>query len=190
MGAGLWAFLLLTEGRGLSVAAAGVCVSAYWGSLFVGRLVFGLIAERVGSRQVLTIGLLGMAGGALLVALPAPGAVAVAGLMVIGFAAAPIFPLMTLTTADRVGAPHADRAIGLQIGAAGLGGAVIPAGIGKLLEEYGVELLGPTLLVAAVLLFGLHLLAMRRPPPPPGRRRATGRGRRGPDPGPPPGPPR
>lgn len=39
--AGLWAFLLLTEGRGLSAAVAGGCVSAYWGSLFVGRVVQG-----------------------------------------------------------------------------------------------------------------------------------------------------
>jgi fucose permease len=162
MGAGLWAFLLLTEGRGLGVAAAGICVSAYWGAMFVGRIVFGLVSERVGSRVVLTGGLLGMVAGTVLVALPAPAAVTVAGLVIIGFAAAPIFPLMTLTTADRVGADHADRAIGLQIGAAGLGGAVIPAGIGKILDVYGVHLLGPTLVVGAVLLFVLHLLSLRR----------------------------
>jgi fucose permease len=162
VGAGLWAFLLLTEGRGLGVAAAGICVSAYWGALFVGRIVFGLVAERIGSRSVLTMGLLGMLAGTVLVALPAPAAVTVAGLVIIGFAAAPIFPLMTLTTADRVGEDHADRAIGLQIGAAGLGAAVIPAGIGRILEVYGVQLLGPTLVVGAVLLFVLHLLSLRR----------------------------
>ena len=162
VGAGLWAFLLLTEGRGLGVAAAGICVSAYWGALFVGRIVFGLVAERIGSHSVLTMGLLGMLTGTVLVALPGPAPVTVVGLVIIGFAAAPIFPLMTLTTAERVGAHHADRAIGLQIGAAGLGGAVIPAGIGKILEVYGVHLLGPTLVVGAVLLFVLHLLAVRR----------------------------
>jgi fucose permease len=70
---------------------------------------------------------------------------------------------MTLTTALRVGAAHADRAIGLQIGAAGLGGAVIPAAIGKIMEVYGVELLGPALLAAALLLLALHALARRRP---------------------------
>jgi fucose permease len=159
MGAGLWAFLLLTEGRGLGVTAAGICVSAYWGSLFAGRIVFGLVAERIGSRVVLTGGLVGMLAGTVLVALPAPAPVTVAGLMIIGFAAAPVFPLMTLTTADRVGAAHADRAIGLQIGAAGLGGAVIPAGIGKILEVYGAVWLGPTLVVAATVLLTLHTLS-------------------------------
>lgn len=168
MGAGLWAFLLLTQGRGLSAAVAGVCVSAYWGALFVGRLVFGLVSERVGSRRVLLGCLSAMAVGAGLIALPAPAAVTVAGLMLVGFAAAPVFPLMTLTTADRVGAQHADRTIGLQIGAAGLGGAVIPAGIGKILEEYGAEWLGLTLLAASLLLIALYLMSNRRPASPVG----------------------
>jgi fucose permease len=172
MGAGLWAFLLLTQGRGMAAAAAGICVSAYWGSLFVGRLVFGLVSERFGSRQVLICCLSGMAVGAGLIALPAPAAVTVAGLVLVGFLAAPVFPLMTLSTADRVGAAHADRAIGLQIGAAGLGGAVIPAGIGKLLDEYGVHWLGSALLVASILLIALYLgsnprLAVHPRPPEP-----------------------
>jgi fucose permease len=164
--AGLWAFLLLTEGRGVDPAVAGVCVSAYWGSLFVGRLVFGLVSERFGSRVVLIGCLCGMAVGALLVAVPAPAAVTVAGLMLVGFAAAPVFPLMTLTTSDRVGAEHADRTIGLQIGAAGLGGALIPAGIGKILEEYGAQWLGLTLLVGALLLIVLYLVSNPRRPAP------------------------
>ena len=129
--AGLWAFLLLTEGRGMTAGVAGVCVSGYWGSLFVGRVVQGIGSERLGAAKVLRGGsLLGMAAGAALIALPAPAWVSVAGLLVLGFAAAPVFPLLMLTTAERVGRQHADRTIGVQIGAAGIGGALIPAGLG------------------------------------------------------------
>ncbi|MFK3984128.1 MFS transporter [Micromonospora sp. NPDC050397] len=163
VGAGLWAFLLLTEGRGLSEAAAGVCVSIYWGSLFVGRVVQGVVAERLGSGLVLRASLVGMAVGAALVAIPAPAALAVVGLAIIGFAAAPVFPLLTLTTAERVGPAHADRAIGLQIGAAGLGGAVLPAGIGLLLSRVTIEALGSALLVLSLVLLGLYLASARRP---------------------------
>ena len=144
--AGLWAFLLLTEGRGLGAAVAGVCVSGYWGSLFVGRVVQGVVAERLGAAVVLRGSLAGMAVGAALIALPAPAWVAVAGLFVVGFAAAPVFPLLTLTTAERVGAAHADRTIGLQIAAAGLGGALVPAGHrGAARQHLGRRLLGPAL---------------------------------------------
>lgn len=160
--AGLWAYLLLTEGRGVSGAVAGICVSGYWASLFLGRVVQGVVAERLGSDQVLRASLAGMVLGAVLVALPAPGWVAVTGLAIIGFAAAPVFPLMTLTTADRVGPSHADRAIGVQIGAAGLGGALLPGAVGVLLNRLDVEYLGPALVVLSVLLFGLYVASARK----------------------------
>ncbi|MEU4477367.1 MFS transporter [Micromonospora sp. NPDC023966] len=159
---GLWAFLLLTEGRGLSAALAGLCVSGYWGSLFVGRVVQGVVAERLGTARVLRGSLLGMAGGAVLIALPAPGWVTVAGLLVVGFAAAPVFPLLTLTTAERVGRDHADRTIGLQIGAAGLGAALVPAAVGVLLARVSVATLGPTLVALALALIALHAAGARR----------------------------
>ncbi|MEU8330690.1 MFS transporter [Micromonospora sp. NPDC048839] len=154
--AGLWAFLLLTEGRGLSAAVAGGCVSAYWGSLFVGRVVQGVVAERLGATLVLRVSLVGMAVGAGLIAAPGPAALAVLGLVVVGFAAAPVFPLLTLTTADRVGAAHADRAIGLQIGASGIGAALAPAGLGVLIGHTSVQVLGSALVVLALALIALY----------------------------------
>ncbi|MEV4843631.1 MFS transporter [Micromonospora matsumotoense] len=160
--AGLYAFLLLTEGRGLPATVAGLSVSGYWGSLFVGRVVQGLVAERLGTARVLRDSLLGMTAGAVLIALPAPGWVSVAGLVVLGFAAAPVFPLLTLTTAERVGRQHADRVIGVQIGAAGIGAALIPAGLGVLLGDTSVRLLGPVLTVLAVALLVAHAAAARR----------------------------
>jgi fucose permease len=136
-------------------------VSAYWASLFVGRVLFGALGDRISSSRVLTATIAAMALGALLVALPASGVVAVAGLVLIGFSAAPVFPLLTLTTADRVGAAYADRAIGMQIGAAGVGGAAIPAAVG-LLVGWRVEALGPALVGLSVLLFALYRVPAHR----------------------------
>lgn len=161
---GLWAFLLLTEGRGLPDAVAGVCVSIYWGSLFVGRIVQGIVAERIGATRVLRGSLAAMAVGAALVAVPASGWLAVVGFAVIGFAAAPVFPLLTLTTAERVGRAHADRAIGLQMGASALGGALIPAGVGLLVGRLGVVAVGPALLVASLVLLLLYTVSSRTRP--------------------------
>ncbi|HLL65379.1 MAG TPA: MFS transporter [Micromonosporaceae bacterium] len=161
VGAGLWAFLFLTDGRGLSATVAGLCVSGYWGSLLVGRVLHGVAGERLKPSRVLVASLVGMAAGALVMAVPGPGWLAVFGLAVLGFAAAPVFPLLTLTTADRVGAAHADRAIGMQIAGAGLGAALIPAGIGVLLSRTAVTALGPALLVLCMLLIALYA-TMRR----------------------------
>ncbi|HEX6234206.1 MAG TPA: MFS transporter [Jiangellaceae bacterium] len=159
---GLWSFVLLTQGRGLDKTVAGICVSAYWASLFVGRIVQGIVSERLGSHRVLRGSLAAMVAGTMLVAVPAPGWVAVAGLLVIGFAAAPVFPLLTLTTADRVGAQHTDRTVGVQMAAAGLGGAVIPSAVGVLLERVGVETLGPALMTLSVVLLVLFMISTAR----------------------------
>jgi fucose permease len=98
----------------------------------------------------------------VLVAVPGPGWLTVTGLMLIGFAAAPIFPLLTLTTAGRVGEAHANRAIGLQMAAAaGIGGAVIPSGAGVIIERTGPYTLGPMLVVLCLVLPALYAVMTR-----------------------------
>ena len=167
---GLWAFVLLTHGRGMSEGAAGLCVSAYWGSLFVGRLALGVVADRVSIRLTLLVSISGMIAGAVLVSLPGQAGLTVGGLMLIGLAAAPVFPLMTLATADRVGEQHADRAIGIQMGACALGGALLPAGIGVLITRVDEEWLGPSLTVLTLVLLVLYLVASRYRSPVTGHR--------------------
>ncbi|MEJ3744439.1 MFS transporter [Actinomycetes bacterium KLBMP 9797] len=140
----LWAYTYLTGARGVAPAVGAAAVSGYWIALVVGRLVLGPVADRVGARRVLVAGLAGMAGGAALAMLP--GAAAIAGVVLLGFAAAPMFPLLTLTTADRVGAARADRSIGLQVAAAAAGSALLPAAAGWLIAHSGPAALAPCLL--------------------------------------------
>ena len=102
-GAGIWGYIFLTAGRGLTHDAAGVAVSAYWAMMFVGRAVLGPVAERIGSTRVLGGAVVGVSVGAALMTVPGPVALAVIGMMTLGLAAAPIFPLFTLTTSQRVG---------------------------------------------------------------------------------------
>jgi len=166
IGAGLWLYTLLTSARGMAPGPAGVCVSGYWASLFVGRLLLGVLGDRVAPIRLVWTGLLGVALGGLLL-VPSWQATSVAGAIVLGFFAAPVFPMLTLITSHRVGSGHADRAVGMQMGAAGLGGTVIPAGIGVLIGHYGAAILGPALAILAAVTLAIlacdrFLLAGRR----------------------------
>lgn len=162
----LWTFTLLTEGRDLSTSVAGTCVSAYWGALFVGRVVYGVIAHRLPGRQGVVACLAGMAAGALVSALPAPAPVTVIGVMMIGLFAAPVFPLLTLTTADRVGADQAGPAVGLQIGAASLGAVACPAVLGLLVGRSGTDVIAPAFVVLTILVPLAYLATVRLAPRP------------------------
>ena len=162
--AGIWGYVFLTSGRGLPVTVAGVAVSAYWAMMFAGRAVLGPLAERAGASRVLAVAVATVPFGALLMALPGPGAIAVAGMMVLGLAAAPVFPLLTLTTTDRVGADGATRTVGLQVAASAVGSAVVPSVIGLVIGAVSARALGPALLVLAGAMCAVYWLALRPAP--------------------------
>jgi fucose permease len=154
--AGQWAYSLLTEARGMAPAAAGVAASAYWGSIFVGRLAFGAVAHHVAPPTLLRLGTAGAPLAALAVCQTRGGAGAFAGLFALGLLLAPIFPLLIAETPARVGERHAPHAIGFQISAATLGAGALPALAGLLARHAGLESLGPFLLATTVLLLLLH----------------------------------
>jgi fucose permease len=131
-GAGVWGYIFLTAGRGLSHELAGVAVALYWAMMFLGRTVLGPVAERVGPARVLACAVGGVSLGAALMAVPGPALVAVIGMMALGLAAAPVFPLFTLTTGQRLGTERTSttQTVSLQVAASAIGGAALPAGIG------------------------------------------------------------
>ncbi len=174
VGTGQWAYTLLTEGRGLSTAAAGGAVTAFWASLTVARLVLGAVGHRVSIHRILLVGSFGVLAGATALWLnPAPWA-GPAGMVVMGFALGPIFPLQTTLTPTRVGAAFTPTAVGYQLAAATVGAAVIPGGLGILVARLGLEVVGSVLMAAAVVL-AVSIEILRRLSVPQSTRRATTR---------------
>jgi fucose permease len=157
-GAGIWGYVFLIQGRGLTHAAAGVALSAYWAMMFLGRVVLGAVAGRVGPSRVLAVAVAGVSVGCALMTVPGPGLLAVVGLMVVGLAAAPIFPLFTLTTAQRVGASGTTVTVSLQTGASSIGSAALPAAIGLSIGAFTATALAPQLLVLSLTMWVLFRL--------------------------------
>jgi fucose permease len=156
VGAGQWAYSWLHEGRGVAPGAAAGWVAAYWGSLTAGRIALGALTRHVAVRTLLGGSLAGVPLGILILWAglgPASGAT---GLGLLGLTLAPIYPLLIVTTPERVGAPYATHAIGFQVAAFYLGTAVLPGTAGLLARHAGLEALGPFLLSIAVALGLLH----------------------------------
>ena len=161
-GAGIWGYVFLTAGRGLAPETAGVAVSAYWAMMFAGRVVLGPVAERLGPARVLAVAVVGIPVGAALMAAPGPGLLAVIGLMTLGLAAAPVFPLLTLMTPRWTGsATEATRMVSLQVAASAIGSAALPAGLGLAIGAVNARILAPTLLVLGLAMAGLYIFGLR-----------------------------
>jgi fucose permease len=159
--AGIWGYVFLTSGRGLSATVAGVAVSAYWVMMFAGRAVLGPVAERAGTARVLAVAVCGVPAGAVLMTVPGPAFVGVAGMLLLGLAAAPVFPLLTLTTADRVGAEGATAAVGLQVAASAVGSAALSSVVGLAIGAVSARALGPSLLLLGLAMCVVYRLALR-----------------------------
>lgn len=156
-----WSYSLLTLGRGVPEATAGLFVSLYWGSLMTGRVIFGFVADRVPLAVTLRLCLMGSVVGALLFWLKPTGTLSLVGLMMIGFFLAPVFASLISLTPARVGQAHASSAIGFQIASAGLGGAALTGLIGVLARSFGLETIGLTIVVFALILLALYETLMR-----------------------------
>jgi fucose permease len=154
--AGQWSYSLFTESRSVAPSAAGFWVSIYWASLSVGRLVFGFVANRVPISTLLRVTMLGVLCGAAMISLNASETLSFLGLGLMGLASAPIFPALISGTPSRVGQERSADVIGFQVGAASLGGALMPGLAGVLADRFSLEIVGPFLLVAAIAMVALH----------------------------------
>lgn len=160
VGAGQWAFTLLSEGRGMSTAAAGVWVAIYWGGLTVGRFGFGLVGDRLTPSRILN--------GSMLVSLAGigwlwldPWGLGVLGLPVAGLGFAAVFPTLVSVTPARLGRVRSTKAMGYQLAAANLGAAAVPWVLGIVAEDRGVATLAPGLFAASVALTVVHVVSER-----------------------------
>ena len=159
---GQWSYTLLTEARSVAPDVAGFWASAYWGSLTVGRILLGFVTDRLGIERSLRLAMFGVMGAAALIWWNGVGLLGFLGLALMGFAVSPLFPLSVSAIPKRIGAKHAANAIGFQIALGGLGFSLMPALGGVLAENLGLEVIGPFLLAASVVMFLLHEIVARR----------------------------
>jgi fucose permease len=158
MGTGLWAASILVTGRGMPLAQAGVWVSVYFGAITVGRFAVGLVADWLGNRKLVQLGIcMATLGAALFAAHGWVGDASLAGLVLMGLGCAPIFPSLMHETARRFSDDVARAVIGRQMMFSYAGGSFIPAAFGLLATWVG---LGAVMPVVVVLL--LVLLAVTR----------------------------
>lgn len=160
VGAGQWAYTLLNEGRGLSTAAAGGWVAAYWGGLTAGRFLFSALGHRASPSGTLN-GSVALALIGLSILWWDPSGIGFVGLPIAGMGFAAVFPTLVSLTPARIGRDRSTRMVGYQLAAANIGAASVPWTLGLLAESYGLAALGPGLFGSAVAVAVLHIWSDR-----------------------------
>ncbi|MES2788529.1 MAG: MFS transporter [Planctomycetota bacterium] len=156
---GQWSFTVLTESRGLRPEIAGMLAGGYYGAIGVGRVLTGVISQRVGLDLILRISMFIALIGAAVFAFAPVGTGDVA-LVVIGLGLAPVFPCLMSRTPDRLGAGYATHAVGFQVSAGMFGGALLPGLTGLIAEKLGLEFAAQFAVLLAALLWTTHELLL------------------------------
>ena len=159
-GAGQWSYSLLTLSRDTPAAVAGALLSAYWASLTLGRIVFGVLVTRTGPDRLLRGCMLLSVVASALIWFDIP-LVSSFALAVLGLSFAPVFPVLIAETPRRLGQAQTANAVGLEVAASVLGGAALPALLGVLAARTSLEVVGPFLLAACLALLVLHEVLIR-----------------------------
>jgi MFS transporter, FHS family, glucose/mannose:H+ symporter len=151
---GFEATSLLDGGAG--AAAAASWTAAYWAALTVGRLLAIPLALRVAPPLLVAGALLGAAAGLGLAHLPALAPLAYT---LTGLALGPVFPTSLAWLAAATAGARGPTA--LVFAAANLGGVLVPAVIGRLVDASSPAVIPTAVLASALACLGATL-ALRR----------------------------
>ena len=158
---GNWTYTLFTEGRGVSPHLAGLWAGGFWATFTIGRVLAGLYTYRIRLNTMMVSAMVLALVGAIGFWWNPIALVGVGGVFIVGFAMAPIFPGLVSSTGQRVGKRHAGNTIGIQMSAASLGGAVLPALAGVLAQRISLEAIPVMLSISLLGLLILYLFSTR-----------------------------
>ena len=137
----LWASTYLVQQRDVAASTAASFASLYLLGITAGRFLSGFVADRVGDRNMIRLGILGVCVGVILIALPLENdTLALAGLVIAGFGSAPIYPSIIHSTPANFGPSRSHAIIGIQMASAYLGATFAPPLFGFLGEAVGMWL--------------------------------------------------
>jgi len=165
----LWASTWLVTDRAVTPATAAAFASLFLLGITGGRFLAGFFADRVGDRALIRGGFATVALGAVMLALPLEtDVVALAGLVLTGLGAAPIYPAIIHSTPINFGRRNSQAIIGIQMAAAYTGSTLAPPLFGLLSAWIGMWLF--PLFIGILAILGLvmservnRLIDRRRP---------------------------
>ena len=137
----LWASSYLTQYRGVSEDAAARFASLFFLGITAGRFLNGFVADKLGDKKMIRIGIIIMAVGAVAVGLPIKSNIlALIGLVVVGLGCAPVYPCIIHATPDNFGRENSQAAIGVEMASAYIGTTVTPPLFGLIAEHISIGL--------------------------------------------------
>lgn len=154
--AGLWASSYLVMHKGIAEDVAAGFASLFYIGITAGRALNGFLTIKFDDKTLIRMGEAIIGVGVFVMLLPFGKAAALAGLILIGFGCAPVYPCIIHSTPAHFGAEKSQALIGVQMASAYVGICLMPPIFGLIANHINVALLPIYLLAILVVMTVMH----------------------------------
>ena len=158
----LWASSYLVLNKGITPETAASFASLFFIGITVGRALCGFLTLKWNDAQMVRMGLGFIAIGIVPLILPLGEAVTLAGLLLIGFGCAPIYPSIIHATPSHFGAENSQAIIGVQMASAYIGNCLMPPLFGVIANHTTIAILPYYQLAVLILMGYMHETLQKR----------------------------
>lgn len=123
---GLWGATYLVKEYGISPEIAAKWIALYYIGITAGRFISGFVTMKLTNRQMIRLGHIIIGCGIIALILPFGNIKLLPGLFMIGLGCAPIFPSLLHETPKNFGKEYSQAIMGIQMGSAYVGTAIMP----------------------------------------------------------------
>lgn len=149
----LWASSYLVQHRGVDVSIAARFASLFCLGITAGRFLCGFIADKIGDKLLIRLGILVSLIGIIFVALPVETTLlAMLGLIITGLGCAPTYPAIIHSTPFNFGRENSQGIIGIQMASAYVGTTFMPPLFGFLASAVNISIFPLYLSIFAILM--------------------------------------
>ena len=158
----LWGSSYLVLHKGIDTETAAFFGSLFFIGITAGRALNGFLTMRFSDTQLIRMGQAVIGIGILALVLPLGNWAALAGLLLVGFGSAPIYPCVIHSTPAHFGAENSQAIIGVQMASAYVGSGLMPPLFGLMANHISPGLFPWYLLGILVLMFVMHERLVRK----------------------------
>ena len=160
--ASLWASSYLNLFKGIPAETAARFAGMFFIGITVGRAISGFVTMKLNDVQMIRLGQAIIAAGIVVMLLPDPDIISLAGLIMIGLGCAPVYPCIIHSTPDHFGAERSQAIIGVQMASAYIGTCLMPPLFGLIANHISITLFPVYLMVLLILMIVMHELLTKK----------------------------
>lgn len=158
---GGWGSTFFVEYKHLTAETAARIIIFYYVGITLGRLLSGLLVDRLGSTKIIKYGMFILAFALVCMILPGNTWICAAGMFLIGLGNGPLFPNFNFLTPQNFGSDISQSVMGAQMATAYVGILAAPALCGILGQNFGMGIMPYYLITFYIIMVFLCFAAKR-----------------------------